>query len=225
MFLRRPLGVGLEDFRRIYLEDHANQVLEQPGVQGYVANLTEEIPQALTQAGFGNPGTGVDAVDELWCAPEQIPLDVYAGNGVLVGAYRVNERVMRGYQTTWPVGQRSPWLKRIALLRRADRMSHEEFGDYWSDQHAPLALVTHRMIQYVQNLITSSLTIESSQWDGIVQTYFWSVDDFVKGFFPHPEDREVIMTDVRKFVSDWEQQTTAWHLGEYIMRPLGALRA
>ena len=220
VFLRRTDGETLEDFHSRYLQEHTKQILVQSGILRYTANLSLDIPEALTpQSGFGNAGDGVDAVDELWCKAEDVPFALYEQNFIVVGAYRIDERIIVDYKPDWPVGQRSLWLKRLAFLRRVEGMSHDEFGDYWQYRHGPIAAKTHRIaVKYVQNLITDTLTDGTKPWDGIVQMHFWSVREFVDGFFPEPDSREIIMKDVLKFIGDWGVARPAWLLSEYIMR-------
>lgn len=178
----------------------------------------EDIPNGMILDGFST-NMGVDAVDELWCQKTEGLLDRFYGNGsVAMWVYRVNERVMRDYHPTWPIGQHSPWFKRISFIRRADGMSREEFSNYWRDRHGPLALKTHGAVLYIQNLITDILTVESPQWDGIVHMNYWSLEAFLNGHYPCSEDREIIAADVAKFMSARRQDRLVLPLGEYIQK-------
>jgi|HigsolmetaAR203D_1030402.scaffolds.fasta_scaffold00440_7 uncharacterized protein (TIGR02118 family) len=219
VFLRRLPDEPVERFRERYLREHARRVLELPGVQRYAANLVEDVPPVLTpEVGFGNPGTGVDAVDEIWFDRVSGLPELYQHGVQVAGAYRIDERIIVSHTPDWPKGERSPWFKRIAFLKRAEHMTHEEFADYWKNVHGPLAAKTHQTVTYVQNLITGLLDENSKPWDGIVQMTYWSMDDFVRKFFPNEEAKAAIMEDVPKFISGWGETRPAWSLGEYIMR-------
>jgi len=219
VFLRKPPDEPAEAFRSRYLREHAQRVLEIPGLLRYSANLVEEVPPVLTpEVGFGNPGTGVDAVDELWLErADELPAP-YRQGAKVAGAYRIDERVIRRHPPDWPKGGRSPWFKRIAFLKRAEGMTREAFADYWRNVHGPLALDIHQMVSYVQNVITGTLHEASGPWDGIVQMTYWSMDDFIRKFFPNEGARRIILEDVPKFISGWGESRPAWSLGEYIMK-------
>lgn len=219
VLLRRKDGETLDDFRQRYLQEHTKQILVQPGIRRYTANLVEDVPAILTpESGFGNPGNGVDAVDELWCNAGNIPLFLYKKNFVVVGAYAIDEKVFLDYKPDWPVGQCSPWLKRINFLKRREDLTHEQFVNHWRTVHGPMGAKIHRVPRYVQNNLVVTLTEDTNPWDGSVQMHFWSPEEFVKGFFPDAKSKAMVLQDVKNFIGDWGGNRPAFLLSEYIMR-------
>jgi len=154
-------------------------------------------------------------VDELWVESVDDVPGLYAGNPGVVAAYRVTERVVRECQPTWPAGERSPWLKRILFMNRSAAMSPEVFDRHWEHVHGPLALQHHVSARYVQNLITGMLAPGSPRWDGIVLLSYWDAAHFVNNHFAHPESKEMIAADMRKFTSPGVEVRL---LSEYILR-------
>jgi len=218
VLLRRNEAESLAGFRERYLKEHTRNILSRSGILRYNANLVEEIPAILTpESGFGNPGSGVDAVDELWCAPKDVPIALYEKDFTVVGVYGIDEKIFIDYTPDWKIGERSPWLKRINFLRRREDITHEEFERHWRGVHGPMGAKIHRLPKYVQNLL-SPMTDYTEEWDGSVQMHFWSPEAFVEGFFPDEESRQQVLADVKNFIGDWGGSRPAFLLSEYIMR-------
>lgn len=228
VYLKRADGADEAGFEDYYLGEHAKEVLAYPGVEHYIANVSQEIPAILTpECGFGNPGSGVDAVDEIWMDAEPDLARLY-GDGKLevVGAYETDENVVMECEgrEDWPLGQRSPKYKRLAFLRRKDDITHDEFIDYWVQKHGPLAKKLHAAgtDRYVQNMIRRTLVKDpftDSEWDGIVQMHFDTPEHFANGFFAAvPNAREIMLEDVANFIASWGEKRPAFLFDEYIMR-------
>jgi len=64
--------------------------------------------------------------------------------------------------------------KHIALLVRQDDMTHEEFVDYWQENHTPIAQDIEGVVRYQQVLPTEP---EHAEFDGIAELYFEELDD------------------------------------------------
>ena len=116
-------------------------------------------------------------------------------------AYRVEERLQWDYQRTWPLGEPSPGIKRVAFLQRIPTISREEFARHWSEIHAPLARRHHPALwRYVQNVLPEPLTPETPPCDGIVELSFKEPADMLERMYDSPEGREVIDRDVATFL-------------------------
>lgn len=219
VFLKGPDSEDREHFRNRYLQEHTKRVLAETDAVRYHANVVEDAPDILTPELFSIPYPGVDAVDELWFQEEAVLPAVYQDNGLsIVAAYRVDERVMQFCPPHWPLGERSPWFKRINFLRRKEILSRDAFSDHWRNIHGPLALKIHLTVQYIQNLIAESLTDEPAPWDGVVQLDFRSKDDFKNHFFPYPDSKAIMMEDVAKFTADTDKPRYSLILSEYVQR-------
>ena len=122
---------------------------------------------------FG-PGEPIGAVISAWTGG---PVDAVVGavtdaaNGAHVDAYLVSERV-RLDPAPVPDGTRSDVLAQVALLRRPDGMSREEYLAYWMLGHTAIAIRTQATSAYVQNVVEEVLTPGSPDIAGIVEEHF-----------------------------------------------------
>jgi uncharacterized protein (TIGR02118 family) len=64
--------------------------------------------------------------------------------------------------------------KHIALLVRQDDMTHEEFVEYWQENHTPIAQDIEGVVRYQQVLPTEP---DHAEFDGIAELYFETLDD------------------------------------------------
>ncbi|WP_435332734.1 EthD domain-containing protein [Haloarchaeobius sp. TZWWS8] len=64
--------------------------------------------------------------------------------------------------------------KHVALLVRKDGMSHDEFVDYWQNQHTPIAREIEGVVRY-QTVLPNDP--ENSEFDGLAELYFETLDD------------------------------------------------
>lgn len=227
VYLSRKDGEIDEAFRGRYLDEHVKKVLDYPGVEHYIANVSEDIPPILTpECGFGNPGSGVDAVDEIWLESAPALSVLYGDDFEVKGAYETEENIVMEYpgRADWPLGERSPMFKRLAFLKRKEDISHDEFVKYWVEKHGPLAKVLHAAgtDRYVQNIIDRTLVdddFSESQWDGIVQMHFDTPEHFANGFFAAvPNARKRMLDDVANFIASWGEKRPAFLFSEYVMR-------
>ncbi|WP_435318373.1 EthD domain-containing protein [Haloarchaeobius sp. TZWSO28] len=65
-------------------------------------------------------------------------------------------------------------FKHIALLVRQDDMTHEEFVDYWQNNHTPIARDIEGVVRYQTVLPTDP---ENAEFDGLAELYFETLDD------------------------------------------------
>lgn len=122
---------------------------------------------------FG-PGTPITAVVSAWCDTE--PASVIAVVAETAGeddlhAYRVTER-RRLDPPRVADGARADALANIAVLRRPESMSREEYLAYWMVQHTPIAIRTQATFGYVQNVVEEALTPSSPEISAIVEELF-----------------------------------------------------
>ncbi|ELZ18747.1 ethyl tert-butyl ether degradation EthD [Haloterrigena salina JCM 13891] len=59
--------------------------------------------------------------------------------------------------------------KHVALLVRQDGLSHEEFVDYWQENHTPIAREIEGVVRYQQVLPTEP---DHAEFDGLAELYF-----------------------------------------------------
>jgi len=70
-------------------------------------------------------------------------------------------------------------VKLVNLLVRQDDMSHEEFVEYWYEEHVPLAEELPHANKYATSVPTAP---ERSEYDGIVELYFDDMSDLQAAF-------------------------------------------
>ncbi|MFC6727040.1 EthD domain-containing protein [Natronoarchaeum mannanilyticum] len=64
--------------------------------------------------------------------------------------------------------------KHVALLVRQAGMSHEEFVEYWQNNHTPIAKDIEGVVRYQQVLPTEP---EHAEFDGLAELYFETLED------------------------------------------------
>jgi len=93
-------------------------------------------------------------------------------------------------------------IKTLALMRRKDGISHEEFVQHYEEVHAPLSIrVLPWLKHYVRNHITQVFTGQDFGFDCISQFWFDSLEDSVKLMeFVQSDEGVVIREDEHKFL-------------------------
>jgi len=64
--------------------------------------------------------------------------------------------------------------KNSAFLVRKDDMTHDEFREYWENQHSPLATDIEGVVRYQTVYPTDP---ENAEFDGVAELYFETLDD------------------------------------------------
>ena len=64
--------------------------------------------------------------------------------------------------------------KHVACLVRQDDMTHEEFVDYWQNNHTPIARDIEGVVRY-QTVLPSDP--ENTEFDGLAELYFETLED------------------------------------------------
>ncbi|WP_266077670.1 EthD family reductase [Haladaptatus caseinilyticus] len=93
-------------------------------------------------------------------------------------------------------------IKMVDLLVRKDGMTHEEFEDYWLNEHSDIAKELPGLRKYVTSV---SKDPEKAGYDGVLELYFDSTADMKAAF--DSEQGEKVMADAAEFL-DMEQGPT-----------------
>ena len=220
VFGRRD-GMSVDDFRHHYLTVHADSALTRTAdLERYVVNLVEQDDGGAAEAGIvvAETTVAVDAVTEIWTPSIDRFLDPatafvsdeaatahMADHDSFIGqmhVYRVEENVVKPPPVGEARGDRTPGVKFMSLMYRADGMGQDEFRAYWRERHTPLALEHHvGMSGYVQNVVMEAVSPDAPPFDGFVEMYFPTVKDFQQRFFDTDEGRDVILADAYTFIS------------------------
>jgi len=143
--------------------------LAAAGVSALQLNLDDEPVAAALRFGPGEPVTGLASV---WTTGEPAAvIDVVRGLVPIADAYLVSERV-RLDPAPVADGVRSDVLAQVALLRRPESMSPEDYLSYWMIEHTPIAIRTQATSAYVQNIVEQVLTPGSPDLSAIVEEHF-----------------------------------------------------
>jgi hypothetical protein len=122
---------------------------------------------------FG-PGEPITAVVSVWTQADP-------GDIVTTIAKAVDESELHAYRVTEKVrldphpvaeGARLDALAQVAVLRRPEHMTREDYLEYWQVHHTPIAIRTQNTSGYIQNIVEESLTPNSPEIAAIVEEHF-----------------------------------------------------
>ena len=216
---RRP-DLTHERYAELLLRGHVPLALRHhPTMRKYVVNVVERLrsgAESLDSIGELTFDSLDDFRDRLYDSDEGrrvIERDV-AGFMGGAHAYVTTEHVQKGPETTAPLGERSPGVKIVGLVRRPDGMTHEAFVEHWLERHVPLALRHHPGLhKYVTNVVDTRLG-DAPEWDGIAELHFPSREVMRTQFFDSPEGERIIREDMGRFIG----HTWGYDVAEYVLR-------
>lgn len=143
--------------------------LAEAGVSRYQLNVDDEPVAGALRFGPGDP---ITALVSLWT--ESDPAAAIAALAELepaVHVWRVSER--RPIEPpTVADGERADTLANVAVLRRPEGMSREEYMDIWIGSHSTIAIETQNTFGYIQNPVEEALTPGSPEISAIVEELF-----------------------------------------------------
>ena len=141
------------------------------GATAVQVNLDDaEVTPALR---FG-PGRPVTALVSVWTGADArsvVNTVSEFGGASEPHAYRVTERV-RLDPAPVPDGVRSDVFAQVALLRKPESMTREDYLERWMVRHTPIAIRTQNTSTYVQNTVEDVLTPEAPEISAIVEEHF-----------------------------------------------------
>jgi hypothetical protein len=139
------------------------------GVTRFQLNVDDEpVAGALR---FG-PGAPITAFVTLWTDGDpEAAIAVLSDLDAAVHAWRVTERRPIDPPSV-PDGERAGALANIAVLRRPEGMSREEYLDIWLGSHTQIAIDTQNTFGYIQNIVEEALTPDAPELSAIVEELF-----------------------------------------------------
>ena len=190
---------------------------QDPRILHLTTNMISAPTAEMIDAGWGWGGkddSGIKAIDEVRTGDETDVLSLYKEADV-IGAYEVNEILLRDCIARWPLGTASHWIKRMGLLKCFDDQRVEDFHNYWQYIHAPKALQHHIGAgRYCQNHFVKTLKAAPDVWNGSMSLCYWNADAFRFGHVSKPDSREVIAEDGSHFMDRF----LALYAVEYVMK-------
>ena len=219
---RRKQGLSREEYGRRILRNHVPLALEHhPTLATYRVNLVEQerskvlLPvDSIAELSFA---TRADFDDRLY-ATEEGRRVISADTATFLGAaaaYETTEYVQKSPEVPDRPTGASGRFKMIAILQRKQGQSRDEFRRRWIEEHKPLALEHHEgLVKYVANVVDDQLSDTDLPIDGISELHFADEDSFRNRMYAHPESREIIAADTKRFIG----QSCAWFVREYHFR-------
>lgn len=221
---RRRRTLSHAEYVRRVLEGHVPLALRHhPTMRGYVVNDVEAVPEGLP---------AIDTVAELWFddladyrerlydSPEGravVERDVAAFMGG-ADAYCTTEHVQKAPAAPAPVGVRSRGVKLVCPVRRRPDLDHAAFVEHWLGRHVPLALRHHPgLSKYVTNVVDGRPDGGATDWDGIAELHFPSLQALATGLFDTPDGEAAIRADIARFIGF----TAAYRVAEWVQRRVG----
>lgn len=145
------------------------------GVAGLTLNVTDaSVRESLmTLTTLDPPARGFVSlwVDRHYDEQVRAALDVLRPYSDHLAAYLVTESVpLRPPAAS--VGERSPGLANVALLRRPPHLDEETWLSRWLGEHTPVAIATQSTFGYLQNYVVRPLTPGAPRVSAIVEELF-----------------------------------------------------
>ena len=194
-----------EEFVRHYYAVHSPLAVEAMPLQTfYTADIADE-PTAVDAVAFlrFDDLSVLDDPARLY-ANHEFEERVAADGVYLFSAmhgYIVDEVVQRDVPRTWPLGQTSPGVKQISLLRGRPGLDATEFRRLYEHEHGPLTLREHPGLwRYIQNFVVDAITPDAPPLDAITERHFRSEDDFRTGSYRNDDSRSVLSEDSAQFI-------------------------
>ncbi len=173
--LWRSQGLTSEDFKAKILGDVCQRFREL-GVHGLTLNLVDESIGDATSVRLTRLDPPPDGIINFWLdtADDRAAFEkALAAATSRVAGYWVVESVPIVNTTRKAApGERTPGINLIALLERPDRISWDDWIDYWHGQHRVVAFETQCTFHYVRNVVVRALTPGAPAWAGIVEEGF-----------------------------------------------------
>ncbi len=144
--------------------------LAAAGVRRLQVNVDDEsVSGALRLETFDEP---VRAVVSVWVDGDIADaVSVVTGAGPRVAGWVVDERRPLDPPETAD-GTRADALANIAVLRRPDDLTHEEWLHRWLEHHTPVAIETQATFGYLQNVVLEPVTPDAPRVDALVEELF-----------------------------------------------------
>lgn len=206
-FLGAKEGQDAAQWEDEYLHAHADGLCAVDAVKKLTLNVLRDPTPEMVDAGWGWGGaedTGILGIDEVWTdgLSDDEVLGLYEGENIVMACVIDENYVFSCREPQMPRGQKSPWIKRLGLLRKRSDMTYEQFVDYWANVHGPKATRIHRgAVRYDQNRFAKVLSIKEGfgPWNGSMSLYYFSIDAFRYAHFSYEGAQQEIAEDVANF--------------------------
>ncbi len=151
------------------LDDDLRTRLAAKGVTRLQLNVDDEAVAGALRFGPGEP---ITALVSLWTDGDpDAAIAVLSDVDADVQAWLVTERRPIDPPTV-PDGERADALANVAVLRRPEGMSREDYLEIWLGSHTQIAIDTQNTFGYIQNIVEEALTPDAPELSAIVEELF-----------------------------------------------------
>jgi uncharacterized protein (TIGR02118 family) len=206
---RRKHSVTHARYVELLLDGHVPIALRHhPTLRKYVVNIVEAAPAHAPLDSIGELyfDTLADFRERLYDSPEGrrvVEADV-AGFMGQAAAYVVEEQVVRRSPQPTVLGKRSPGIKLMTCLGRAQTAGAEVFLAHWRDDAASRGLGTmDALVGHVRDVVIDRLSAHGPPWHGFETCHLHTGDS-----------DSAIGTDERPFVGE----RASYRLAEYVQK-------
>lgn len=114
----------------------------------------------------------IGAIVSIWTSgPPDVVVAALTAVAERVAGWEVEERRPIDPPETWD-GARSEGLANVAVLRRPDELSQEEWLHRWLVDHTPIAIATQATFGYLQNVVVAPVTPDAPAVSALVEELF-----------------------------------------------------
>lgn len=163
------LALWGDDLSALHSPDlHAT--LAAAGVERLQLNVDDEHVAPAMRIPTGEAPIG--AVISVWTTgPAAVVVSALEAVAERVAGWEVEERRPIDPDETWD-GSRRPGLANVAVLRRPDELTQEEWLHRWLVDHTPIAIETQATFGYVQNVVVTAVTPDAPEKHALVEELF-----------------------------------------------------
>lgn len=182
--------------------------LAEAGAQRLQVNVDDDaVAAAMRIPTFDEP---IGAVVSVWVDGDpQAVTDVLSAVTSRLAGYEVEERLPIPPPASAD-GERMDTLANIAVLRRPEELTVDEWRHNWLVDHTPVAIATQGTFGYVQNVVVRPVTEDAPRVDALVEELFPSaaMTDMHAFYGSGGDDAELndritrLMTSVARFGAD-----------------------
>jgi len=153
-------AIGIHRLRMTFVDSDVNAAHKQRLISAQLAG-PPGVPDAVISFWLNHPSehSSVETILKQYC-------------NILCG-YQVSESEPL-INTTHPTtsGQRTIGMNQVVFLRKPERITREQWLEFWLKQHTPIAIATQSTFGYRQNIVTQALTDNALPVDAIVEENF-----------------------------------------------------
>ncbi len=142
--------------------------LAEAGVRRLQLNLDDADVAGAMRIPTGAP---IGAIVSTWAEDADPVSELLRTSTERVAGWEVEERLPIPPPAT-PSGQRTDTLANVAVLRRPEELSPEDWLHRWLVDHTPVAIATQATFGYVQNVVLRPVTPEAPRVDAFVEELF-----------------------------------------------------